>query len=114
MGNKGEDLKSENRISNKFVSELSILSGHPKNVVIDIYCAILVYMQRHLKLEEKCNLKNLGIFTVKTHKGHPVIKNLKESADDIETIDDYMIIKFKPHTYLKSLVFNKDENETTE
>lgn len=110
MGNRDEDSKAENRISNKFVSELSILSGHPKNVVIDIYCAILVYMQRHLKLEEKCNLKNLGIFTVKTHKGHPVIKNLKESADAIETIDDYMIIKFKPHNYLKNLVFGKDED----
>ena len=65
-------------------------------------------MQRHLKLEEKCNLKNLGIFTVKKHKGHPVIKNLKESADDIQVIDDYSIIKFKPHVYLKNMVF--DEN----
>ena len=104
-------LKEDNITSNVFISELAILSGQPANVILDVYYALVVYMKNHLMHDKRCNLKGIGVFSIKTHKGHGVVKNLKSGADAVDHIEDYNVIKYKPHQYFKNLIFGVDNSE---
>ena len=92
---------------NEFLGRISKNTGVDPNVVKSIYNAIVSETVDVLCDNKNLSLTGFGVFSLKSHKGHPVQFEAKQ-----DKVEDYIVMKFTASDVLISRIRENIKNNS--